>query len=82
MNECPEILFNDSVHHLRLAVRLGVISSAHPKGCVAKLEELLPEMADEQRIPIRDETSWGTVELTRDFHEHSGNSEGCIVGEQ
>lgn len=82
MNECPEVLFNDSIYHLRLAVCLGVISSAHPKRCAAKFEELLPETADEQRIPIRDETSWGTVELTGDFHEHSGNFEGNVVGWQ
>lgn len=69
VNEGSEVLFDHTVHDLHLTVRLRVVRSAHLECRPTKLEQLLPEMANEKRIPIGDKDSRWAMYLAGNFHE-------------
>ena len=52
MNEAEQILLQSAVEHLRLAVALRMVGSAHPQLGPTKPKEFTPELADEDGVPI------------------------------
>ena len=52
MDERRQILFEDSIHDLRLAVGLGVVGRTHAEEGSMQAKELAPEGAEKHRVSV------------------------------
>jgi hypothetical protein len=53
MDKAPKEGFQAMVHSVHLPIRLRMIRGTHLQGHIGQLKKLLPEMADENSIPVR-----------------------------
>lgn len=82
VGETPEKRLQALIHTLSLPVRLGVVRRAHAEFGAGILEELLPEVACEDRITIRDDGPREAVERIDAMHVQKSNLSSCVrVGE-
>ena len=79
MNKGLQVLLECSVDHLGLPICLRVIGGAHTQLGTLQLEELMPESAQKNGIPVRNEASQGTMKLAYCLGKHSGNPGGGIT---
>lgn len=72
-NKATQVALNLLVHSLSLTVRLWVVRRTHLQLNTSTLENLLPEVASENLIPIRDQGQRHAMQLVDSIHENVSN---------
>ena len=78
LSETSQKGFHTLVNSFRLTVRLGVVGCAESELSTCGLEKLLPEVAGEDRITIRDDCTWQPMQLVNLVHIEEGYF-GCSL---
>lgn len=78
MYKRTQVLFDNAVENLSLAITLGVIGRTHAEMGATSPEKLLPELAQEQGVAVGDQASRHAVDFNNHIEEQGGHHKSCM----